>query len=425
MKLIKSSIILSFATFVRMAAGFLAGKFVAIYTGPSGISIVGVFQNLISISQSVSTAAMGTGIIKYTAEFEDEENQTLLYSTSFKIFVSASVITTLLLLFFNKLFIKKLSLNIEYILPLYLLALTTIFFSINTLFISILNGKKQFKVFTILNAISSIIGLLCTLILVHFYNVKGAIYSLVITQFLSSIATFFLIRKYNWFDKKYFINNIFDITIFKKLLEYSLMGVFSSISIPIVQLIIRNIILSKAGIDASGCWQGMTRISDSYLLIVNTVLSAYYLPQIASLQTKKEIKVEIVNGIKIIIPIVVFTCFLIYLFRFQIIDLFFTRKFLLMEKLFLYQLTGDVIRVLTWLISYIILAKSMTKIFLITETIFAISSVSLTYYFVNKYGIEGSSIAFAINALFYLITILYFLRKHLFSNTIEFSNFVK
>jgi PST family polysaccharide transporter len=169
----------------------------------------------------------------------------------------------------------------------------------------------------------------------------------------------------------------------------------------------------------------MTRISDSYLLIVNTVLSAYYLPQISSLQTKKEIKDEIVNGIKIIIPIVIFTCFSIYLFRFQIIDLFFTRKFLLMEKLFFYQLIGDVVRVLTWLLSYLILAKAMTKIFLITETIFAISSVSLTYYFVNKFGIEGSSIAFAINALFYLITILYFLRKHLFSNIKDLSTFVK
>jgi PST family polysaccharide transporter len=397
-----------------MLAGFLAGKFIAIYTGPSGISIVGIFQNLIAISQSISTAAMSTGIVKYTAEFEDEKKQNLLFSTSFKIFISASIVTTSLLFIFNKYIIEKLSLNEQYTLPVYLLGITTMFVSINSLFVSILNGKKQIKQFTIINAISSLIGLLCTLILVYYYNIKGAIYSLVLTQFLSTFFTFFLIRKFNWFRCKYFLNKTFDISIFKKLLHFSLMGVFSSVTIPIVQLIIRNIIVSKTSLEASGCWQGMSRISDSYLILVNTVLSAYYLPQLSSLETNLEIKHEITNGIKLIVPIVFISCFIIYIFRIQIIDIFFTKEFFVMEKLFFYQLIGDIIRVISWLMSYIILAKAMTKIFLFTETIFAISSVSLTYFFVDKYGIEGASIAFAINAFIYLLTILYFLRKPLF-----------
>jgi PST family polysaccharide transporter len=396
-----------------MLAGFLAGKFIAIHGGPVGISVVGVFQNLITIIQSISTAAMSTGVVKYTAEFNSSYREISLFSTVAKIFTFFSFIIAVLLVLFSSNVVQIFDLTDEFKNPVIFLGISIFAFSFNTLISSILNGKKEIKIYTLSNAISSVISLILTVILVNIFDVIGAIYSIVLTQVITSLFTYILVYKFEWFKIANFTQP-FDNKIFNSLLQYTLMGIVTSLSVPVVQLITRNIILENVGVTESGLWQGVTRISDSYLIIVNTVLSTYYLPQLSSINDNKLIRGEIIKGLKIILPFVIISCSIIYFSRFFIIGLFYSEAFYKMENLFTFQLIGDVIRVVSWQISYIILAKSLTKIFIFSECVNAILSISLTYIFVNRFGLIGVTYSFALNSMIYLMCISYLLRNFLF-----------
>jgi PST family polysaccharide transporter len=414
LKLIKTSFYSAIITFIRIASGFIAGKVVATFTGPAGVAIIGQFSNFVAIVLTVSNGAINTGVVKYTAEYENNEFKLKkLFSTALKISIVCSLIIGSVLLVFS-LFLSKLILNN----PIYsdaikVLGLTIIFYSLNTLLISILNGKKQIRQYTIVNTAGSIIGLVFTVLLVYAYKIEGALYSIVLSQSVVFFVTLFFVVKSTWFSWSYF-KRPFDIEFSRKLGGYSLMALVSVFTAPVVQMVLRNMIITKINLNSAGYWQGMMKVSDGYLLLITTALSTYYLPKLSSLKNDKDLRDEIFYGYKIIMPAVLIGCLIIFFSRFLIIKLLYTDDFVAMEQLFLFQLIGDFFKIAAWLIAYLMLAKAMTKLFIITEIVFSIIYLVLGFICVDLYGTSGLTIAFAINYFIYFIYMIFHFRKLIF-----------
>jgi len=415
LKLIKTTLFSGIITFIRIGSGFVASKVVAIYTGPGGVALIGAFSNFITIVLTFANGAINTGVVKYTAEYDNNEDQLKsLFSTSFKISLYCSSFVGLILLFFASFFSDWIFATHLYCNPIRVLGMTIILYSLNSLMISILNGKKQIKDYTIVNTVGSIIGLLFTLILVYFFKLEGALYALVLSQSIIFFVTFFFVTKSDWFSIDYFKQNI-DKEILKKLSHYSLMTIISAVLVPITQIVLRNMLITTNGLQSAGIWQGMMRISDGYLMILSTALTTYYLPKLASLHTDKELKAEILQGYKLILPFVLFSSCVIYFSRFFIISLLYTPDFLEMSDLFFYQLLGDFFKMASWILAFLMLAKSMTKIYIITEILFSCLYVFSGYVCVKVFGVKGISIAFAINYFIYMVMMLTIFRKLLFT----------
>lgn len=414
MQLIKTSLYSAITTFIRIASGFIANKVVAIFTGPAGVAIIGQFTNFVTIILTVSNGAINTGVVKYTAEYDENKVKLKkLLSTALKISVFCSLFFGLCLLGFAHNFSDYLLKTTIYENAIRVLGLTIIFYSLNSLLISILNGKRQIKQYTIVNTLGSIIGLLFTVVLVYFYKTEGALYSIVLSQSVIFFVTVFFVVKSSWFSWEYFSQQ-FDTNIARKLAGYSLMALVSVFTAPIVQILLRNMVISKVNIDAAGYWQGMMKVSDGYLLLITTALSTYYLPKLSSLNEDKDIRDEMLYGYKIILPTVFVGCLTIYFLRFFIIKLLYTDSFVEMEELFIYQLIGDFFKIAAWLMAYLMLAKAMTRLFIITEILFSIIYLILGYVCVDLFGLIGITIAFAINYFVYFLFMGLYFRKLIF-----------
>ena len=72
--------------------------------------------------------------------------------------------------------------------------------------------------------------------------------------------------------------------------HYSMMALVSAVVVPVSQLIIRSYIRKHEGITNAGLWEGINRISAMYLLVITTSLSVYYLPRLAELRSKQELR---------------------------------------------------------------------------------------------------------------------------------------
>jgi len=413
LKLIKTSFFSAIITFIKVSSGFVAGKVVALVTGPAGVALIGQFTNFITIVLTFANGAINNGVVKYTAEYDgDEIKLKKLFSTSFKISVCCSAIIGVVLLLLGPVISFWLFNSNLYVNPTRILGSTIIFYALNSLLISILNGKKQIKTYTIVNTVGSVIGLLFTIVLVFIYKIQGALYALVLAQSIVFFVTLTLILKTDWFEWSFFKQSL-DKEIFKNLSKFSLMAIVSAITVPISQIILRNMITKILGIESAGYWQGIMRISDGYLLLVTTSLATYYLPKLSSLFNKNDLRKEIFDGYKIIMPIVIISCIIIFLLKGVIVIVLFSQKFAKMTDLFLFQLIGDIFKIAAWLLAYVMLAKAMTRIFIITEVIFSISYIIIGYFCITHFGIKGITIAFAINYIGYFITMLLVFRKTL------------
>ena len=163
--------------------------------------------------------------------------------------------------------------------------------------------------------------------------------------------------------------------------------------------------------EAAGHWQAMWYISTMYLMVVTTALSTYYLPRLSEITNKVELRKELIGGYRIIMPIVIVMSFVIFLLKDLIIWLLFTEDFNSMRELFMWQLIGDVFKLAAWLLAYLMLAKAMTKTYILTEIIFSITFVLLSVFCVNQYGLIGMSYSFALNYLLYLIVMIMITKK--------------
>ena len=413
MNLIKTSILSAISTVIRIITGFISVKVVSVYIGPSGLALVGQMQNFIGMISNIASAGINSGLVKYTAEYRDNENiKQKIWSSAFKLSVILILpITISIILFSNYISLILFKTN-EYKFVFDLFAITLFFFVMNGLLTSILNGEGEIKKLTILNIASSLFGLLITLILVRKLNLYGALISSIVAQSIVFFITLMFVIKSKWFKLSMFFGKI-DREYRNKLLKYSIMTLVSATMAPLSQIYLRNYIGVNIGWDAAGYWQGISRISDTYLMFITTTLSIYYLPKLSSIQDKTELRKEIIYGYKIIMPIVIAMAAGVYIFRDFIIKLIFTKDFLPMRELFLYQLIGDVIKITSWLLGYIMVAKAMTRLFVISEIIFVFSFVGLGVLFIKIFGLVGITIAFMVNYLLYMIFLLFALRGYL------------
>ncbi|MCV5768305.1 polysaccharide biosynthesis C-terminal domain-containing protein, partial [Escherichia coli] len=61
--------------------------------------------------------------------------------------------------------------------------------------------------------------------------------------------------------------------------------------------------------------------------------------------------------------------------------------------------------------AYPVLAHGKAKVYIITELMFSLLLVGLTYLFVHRFGVHGANYAFALNYILYLICMRVILKK--------------
>ena len=410
MTLIKTSVLTAISSIIKVIAGFVINKVIAMYVGPSGLAVVGQLQNFMSIVTTFSNGAITQGVIKYTAEYKTIEEKQKIFSTSIIISLICSVVVSLLLFGFSEYLAEIILKDAQYSSVFIVLGITIFLFALNTILMSILNGQKEIKKYILVNIASSIFSLFFTSFLIIQLNLMGALYALVVNQSVVFFVTLGFVLKSSWFKLEYFKQGI-DKKSLIKLSKYSLMAIVSALSVPVSHLLVRNYIGENLSWEDAGYWQGIWYISTMYLMVVTTSLSVYYLPRLSEIQENSKLKKEILNGYKIIMPIVIALALGIFIFKELVIDIAFTDKFMPMLELFKWQLIGDVIKIASWLLGMLMLAKAMTKVFIITEVLFSVSFVVLSILFIDTFGLVGITYAFSLNYLIYLIVMISIFRK--------------
>lgn len=413
MTLIKTSLLNGIAVVIKMLTLLGLNKILAIYVGPAGYAALGQFQNAVQMITTFASGALKTGVTKYTAEYyDDEARQHTVWRTASTLALIGSLTTAIILIIFNQSlagwFLKDESLGSVFI----WFAVTLVLFVFNTLLLAILNGKKEIQRYVVANIAGSLFSLAVTSLMAIQLGLYGALVALAIYQSLTFFVTLLLIYKAPWFKFRYLLGGI-DKEAAKNLAKYTAMALTSAACVPVSHILIRDHLGESLGWDSAGYWEAMWRLSAAYLMLVTTTLSVYYLPKLSELQRKSDIKREIIQGYKIILPVAAACGLAIYFLRDFIIRVLFTADFVPMETLFAWQMVGDTLKIGSWILAYLMLSKAMMRLFIVSEIVFAGMFYGLTVFFTNEIGLEGVALAHAVNYLIYWIVMAIFITRSL------------
>ena len=389
------------AVLIRLLTFLGINKLLSLYVGPVGYAFLGQYQNLITVVTTFASGAITTGVTKYTAEYYySQEKQHRVWQTAAKIALVGSMLTALVIVLFRNTlavtFLDTSSLSGVFI----WFAATLILLVMNSLLLAILNGKKEINLYVVANITGSLLALIITAILVIFYGLYGALVALAVYQSISFFATSYFCSKTSWFKWSHLLGKL-DVQVSKNLMNYALMAAAGAICAPGTQILVRHYIGVHSSWHAAGYIEAMWRVSAAYLMVVTTTLSVYFIPRMAELSEPKQIRAELLKTYKLLIPFTIICSTIIYLLRKLVVTWLFTEEFSGMVDLFAWQMIGDTIKVASWILMYLYMAKGFVRLYLFSEIFFSITFYLLVVLLESQFNTRSVALAHAINYLLY------------------------
>ncbi|MCY1271261.1 Lipid III flippase [compost metagenome] len=411
MNLLRTGFLNGIAVFIKMAAALVLNKVFAVTVGPAGYTVVGQLQNAVTIISNVGACAISNGVIKYTAQHSgDDHSQATVWQTAvwlsggMSLCVGAAIALASIPL--AHLFLADATL--AYVFVLFGLSLPAIVF--NGFLVAVLNGKKEIGRLVMCNIAGSLITLVITGLLTISFGLRGALAALGVNQAVALTATWVICRKLPWLSRDTLLGP-FRGDVARQLLRFAAMMLVSAVAAPLAQIAVRTYLTQQVGATETGYWQASWKMSEIYLMLLTTTLATYFLPRFAEITSVAEVRTELKQAARILLPLLLLGLAAVYFLRELWIPLLFSADFRGLEALLPLQLAGDFFKMIGWLLGYLVMAKSMTRVFIVTEIVFSAGFFVLTAALVPLLGLKGAAAAHMLNYVAYCVTMTICLRK--------------
>jgi len=409
MNFLKTSILSGINTLITLILGLITNKFIANFIGSEGFAVIGQIKDFMKITLSLGQLGFDKGIVKYISTHKNSSKKLSKYiSTIFISQLVISIIIALITILFSKqlyYYLTGISHLSKYFILIGVSILPMVFY---TSAMSILNGLHEIKKYTFISIAANIVTSGIALILIYNYKLKGVLINLALIQFINFfVLLLFVIKKpfqVSWFKQKFQKNE------FKQLSKFSLMSICGTLVLSTTLIAIRKYLNSYLGIEYTGYWEALWRLSAIFITVLTSAFGFYLLPTFSKLYVK-HLRKEIFNIWKITLPISIIAGILFIFLRDFVINLVYSEEFLVISSLLIFQILGDIIKVNSWILGNLLLAKVHVKTFIAVQIGWSALFFLLSVILIQEIGFIGIGVAYLISYIIHFVFMNIYFRK--------------
>jgi len=414
MSFLRSGFYAALGTGARLIAALVVVKLVASSAGPEGIGRLGQFMSLMSVLAVFAGGGISSGVVKCVAEYrEDASRLSRLLAAALWYALIASCVMGAATWLFSRPIAAWLMGDAGYASLVRVLAVAQLGIAVVNYMLAVVNGFMDVRRLAVIQVAGSILAMLAALWLSRWLHLYGALLALVLGQSLWLLVAFPACWKSPYF-RRGMLRMRFDREMTGRLAAFSTMTLTSALVPPLVNIAVRDHLAARFGWEQVGYWQAVSRVSDAYLLFLVTAITVHYLPRLASTKGKAALVAEFRQAYRFLLPVVVAIAAVVYLMREPITRVLFSADFTAgANDLYGPQLVGDVFKIASFVLAYLMLAKSMTRLFIVSEIVFGVTYFLLVCAFTTTFGVIGAMYAFAANYALYLVFNVVVVRRYL------------
>lgn len=399
------------AIIVRLFVSAIIQRLLTEYVGPVGQYKIGQLRSFSQLLTSITSLGTFNGVVKYIAEFKNDELKLQqVFSSVFVFLIIGVSITTPILLIFSEEISTSLFATSEFSFLIKLTAVVVPFIAVQRVFNGVINGLSEYKKFVKIDLISYLVSATLTVVFLFQYNLEGVLVAIALTPVVQVSVMLFVfykvLREYIQFK-----NLKLQAPMAKALLAFTLMSFVSSILLPLVEIDIRRMLEEKLSGRDSGIWTNLTFVSSNYMVFAGSIFTLYVIPKFAGIYNAENFKKEVLSIYKTLLPLFAVGMILVFLFRNVIIDLIYPGQ-TEMAPLFKWQLMGDFVRLASLVLAHQFLAKKLVMNFVFTEIMSLALFYGFAYFFTDIYGIEGVVMAHFLRYIVYFLVVLYLVARY-------------
>ena len=402
---LRSSSLIGGAAFVNIAIGMIRTKFAAVLLDPSGVGLINMYSAIIAPIVTTSNLGLNTSGIRAIAEASgrnETERVARVVKTLQKTVWFSGILGCLITMFFSYWLSFFTFQNADHTIYISALGITVLFTNLTMGQSCVLQGTRRILDVAKINIWGAISGTFASIPCYFWWGGEGIVPSIIISSFFAFFTSWWFARKVEIADVE--LSNALLFSEAKKMLNFGLPLMGTSLQAALVAYFLRLIISSQFGLDGVGVWSAAFAISG---VLVNFVLNAMgtdYYPRLTAVAhdnalVSKEVNAQLEVALLMATPALLITI----LFAPIGVELLYSGKFDAAIPVLRWSVYGILGRVISWPFSFIIIAQGRGKFFFVAELLAHIVHFFLIYICSKFWGLPGTGIGFMILYIYYFI----------------------
>jgi polysaccharide transporter, PST family len=232
-------------------------------------------------------------------------------------------------------------------------------------------------------------------------------------QGLTAVVAIFLVARRGWLPRWY--RGALNKRVLSDFGKFILMALTLVICSKVVSFYVRDVIIQRFDLYQTGLWQAMVKLSDNYTIVFTSLVGMVYYPRLVALINEPTALRRYVRTMfYAVVPVIGLGLLLFYVLKNYFIIWLFNETFLPGAYLLDYLVIGDWFKMSAWLLSYLMMAQTRTKLYIFVQVVAALIYILLLFWLVGQYGLPGVTMAHGASFGLFLVFNLCYYRKLIF-----------
>lgn len=395
-QILKSSTLTGGAQVINIAFGIIRTKVLALLVGPAGVGLIGLYSTVTGTMTALAGLGLSNSGVRQIADTVgsgDTQRVAGTIVTLRRLSVVLGVVGMLLLLILSKP-VSRLTFGDSSNWPhIAVLSLSVLFAVVSAGQMALMQGLREIKKLVGINIIGPILCTLVGLPIIYIYAEFG------ITSYLICLSAMTLLSSW-WYARKVIVSDsALSVRVLwkeaRRMLSLGMVFMSTGLMASATLYLIRVIVVQKIGLDAAGFYQASCTLSNLYIGFILNAMGMDFYPRLTGAIRDNErcnrmINGQIEVGLLLAAPGIVATM----VFAPMVISLLYSPEFANAYEVLKWQVLGTFLRIVSWPLGFLILAKGLGRLYFIVENGANLLHLAMVWIGIAYFDIAGAGIAF-------------------------------
>lgn len=406
-QILKTSALIGGSSIINIGVGMIRTKAMAMMLGPSGFGLMGLYGSILELTQSVVGMGINSSGVRQIAESVGSGDTARIAKTA-HVLRRTSIFLGLFGAAFLFGFANRLSIttfgNDSHAYGVALLSIAVFFNLVSAGQGALIQGMRRIADMAKMSIFGAFYGVLISVPVVYFMREDGVVLSIILVSFMTLVTSW-------WYRRKIEIPSISIATaqVGREQMELLKLGfafMSSGLMMTGAAYLIRVFIVQEINFEAAGLYQSAWTLGGLYIGLILQAMGADFYPRLTAVVNDHPACNRMVNeqahvSLLLAGPGVLATL----TFAPLAIVLFYSSKFAGAIELLRWLCLGMTLRVISWPMGFIIVAKNAQKLFFFSELAWTCFYLGVAWISVTVFKLNGVGIAFFGSYVFHVLMI--------------------
>ncbi|KQO76285.1 O-antigen translocase [Rhizobium sp. Leaf262] len=412
-EILRSTALIGGSSAITMVFAILRTKAMAVLLGPEGIGLIGIFNSIADMTQAVAGLGVQASGVRQIAEAVGTGDRDKIARTAFIL-----KRTSTLLGLIGAVLLAALSFPIGYFtfgdqqqsLSIGLLSAAIFFRLASAGQTALLQGLRKISLLAQVNIVTAFFTTATTIPMVFYFNTGGIVPALVASSAAMLLSSWWFSRRLAG-DAPTMSLSHFGQDL-KPLIRLGFVFMMSGLLTLVSAYVVRLIVLQAGGVLSAGLYQAAWALGSLYSGFILQAMGTDFYPRLTAISADHNACNKLVNEQARVSMLLAGPGVLATLtFAPLVMWLFYSPEFHAASDLLRWICIGMLLRIVSWPMGYIVLAKGAQAIFFWTEVAATLVHIGLAYLLVEYFGIVGAAVAFCGLYVWHTLAIFLIVRR--------------